>query len=60
MRKLLFIFISFLTILKLDAQELENSLLWEISGNGIEKSSYLFGTIHMTCDALSKRKFLKL
>lgn len=24
-----------------------NSLLWEISGNGLEKSSYLFGTIHM-------------
>jgi uncharacterized protein len=24
-----------------------NSLLWEISGNGLEKPSYLFGTIHM-------------
>ena len=25
----------------------ENSLLWEISGNGLKESSYLFGTIHM-------------
>lgn len=25
----------------------ENSLLWKISGNGLEQSSYLFGTIHM-------------
>lgn len=27
----------------------ENSLLWEISGNGLQKPSYLFGTIHMIC-----------
>ncbi len=33
------------------SQDLENSLLWEISGNGLEHSSYIFGTIHMTCDA---------
>ncbi len=25
----------------------ENSLLWEISGNGLEESSYLYGTIHI-------------
>ncbi len=25
------------------------SLLWKISGNGLEKPSYLFGTIHMIC-----------
>lgn len=29
---------------------LENSLLWEISGNGLEASSYLFGTFHAVCD----------
>ena len=29
---------------------LENSLLWKISGNGLEKPSYLYGTIHMTCN----------
>lgn len=33
------------------SQNLEKSLLWEISGHGLEKPSYLFGTIHMTCDA---------
>ena len=34
-----------------NAQELENSTLWKIEGNGLEKASYLFGTIHITCDA---------
>jgi len=29
--------------------KLENSLLWEISGNGLEKPSYVYGTIHMIC-----------
>ncbi|MBU0942647.1 MAG: TraB/GumN family protein [Bacteroidetes bacterium] len=27
----------------------ENSLLWEISGKGLSKTSYLYGTIHMIC-----------
>ena len=27
----------------------KGSLLWEISGNGITKPSYLFGTFHMMC-----------
>lgn len=31
-------------------EKLANSLLWKISGNGIEKPSYLYGTIHLTCD----------
>jgi uncharacterized protein len=32
----------------------ENTLLWKISGNGLTKPSYLFGTIHLICseDAL--------
>lgn len=30
-----------------DYQPLEKSLLWEISGNGLTKPSYLYGTIHM-------------
>ncbi len=29
---------------------LEKSLLWEISGNGLTKPSYLYGTIHMICE----------
>lgn len=27
-----------------------NTLLWEISGNGLSKPSYLFGTMHILCD----------
>jgi uncharacterized protein YbaP (TraB family) len=27
----------------------DQSLLWEISGNGLKENSYLFGTIHMIC-----------
>lgn len=33
------------------SQKLENSLLWKISGNGLKSDSYLYGTIHITCDA---------
>ena len=29
----------------------ENSLLWRVSGKGLSKPSYLFGTIHMICPA---------
>lgn len=28
----------------------ENSLLWEISGNGLARPSYLYGTLHMMCE----------
>lgn len=27
----------------------ESSLLWKVSGNGLQKDSYLFGTIHLIC-----------
>ncbi len=30
-----------------EVPESENSLLWEISGNGLEEVSYLYGTIHV-------------
>lgn len=33
------------------ATQLENSLLWKISGNGLTKDSYLFGTIHIICES---------
>ena len=29
--------------------KLENTLLWEISGNGLKSPSYLFGTMHLLC-----------
>lgn len=35
--------------------KLENSLLWEVTGKGLVKPSYLYGTIHMIC---SKDYFL--
>jgi len=43
--------LSITTLYQLKAQELENSLLWEISGNKLEKPSYLYGTIHLICDS---------
>lgn len=38
------------------------SLLWEISGNGIQQPSYLFGTMHMLCknDALLSKELEKI
>ena len=35
------------TRLKINADD--NSLLWEISGKGLKKASYLFGTFHLMC-----------
>jgi uncharacterized protein YbaP (TraB family) len=34
---------------RLSSEKIANSLLWKISGNGLSKPSYLFGTIHMIC-----------
>ena len=39
--------ILFCLITFLNAQE-RNSLLWEISGNGLKESSYLYGTMHVS------------
>ena len=47
----LFIAAFSLCSLLVGAQKLENSLLWKISGNDLKQPSYLFGTIHITCDA---------
>ncbi len=32
-----------------ESKALANTLLWEISGNGLTKPSYLFGTMHLLC-----------
>ena len=50
MRYALLLFTLFISLFS-NAQELEKSLLWKISGNGLKKPSYLFGTIHLTCDS---------
>lgn len=47
--KHLFLSIFILTNLYVSAQK-GNGLLWKISGNGLEKPSYVFGTIHMICN----------
>lgn len=54
--KLAFIF-TFLSTFTAFAQ-LQSSLLWEISGNGIEKPSYLYGTIHMACEVNFSKKLV--
>lgn len=46
MRKILFLLLLMVPSLQLVAQK---GLLWEISGNGLEKPSYLFGTMHIIC-----------
>lgn len=45
--RILFSFILILMSLGSYAQE-KNSLLWEISGNGLEQTSYLYGTMHVS------------
>lgn len=49
MKKNLFTACVFLLSLSGFAQK--SALLWEISGNGLQKPSYLFGTIHLLCPA---------
>lgn len=39
--------VSYFYSCKAETKNNETSLLWEISGNGLEKSSYLFGTHHL-------------
>ena len=49
MRMIKYLLIGFLSLSlnsKAQQKKIENSLLWEISGNGLKKSSYLFGTYH--------------
>lgn len=38
-----------LGLVQLQAQAPKSSLLWEISGNGLQHPSYIFGTFHMMC-----------
>jgi uncharacterized protein YbaP (TraB family) len=44
---LLVAFLGFSIILSAQTKKTGNSLLWEISGNGLKKPSYLFGTFHL-------------
>lgn len=42
-------FFAFFTIPQLFAQAPKSSLLWKISGNGLQAPSYIFGTYHIMC-----------
>jgi len=44
---LLIAFLGFSISLSAQTKKATNSLLWEISGNGLKKPSYLFGTHHL-------------
>ncbi len=63
MRIVLYLIICFLTIgnnSQAQSKKAENSLLWEISGNGLKKPSYLFGTYHFAGkDFIDTMKVLK-
>lgn len=48
-RVLLLVVFCVLSIVTRAQVPVENSLLWEISGRGLAKPSYLFGTIHLIC-----------
>ncbi|MFD2874617.1 TraB/GumN family protein [Mucilaginibacter ximonensis] len=47
MKKIILTLFCLLVLAKTHAQTNNNSLLWEISGNGLKSSSYLFGTYHL-------------
>jgi len=51
MKRWVYIFVSLLSAFAAGAApgDGDKSLLWEISGNGLAKPSYLFGTIHVIC-----------
>lgn len=50
MKKLVLVLLSFtIAILSSYGQANDNSLLWKVSGNGLEKPSYLYGTFHLLC-----------
>ena len=52
----LILFLGLFLARPVTAQDLGNSLLWEISGNGLEEPSYLFGTFHLLHDEFLETK----
>ncbi len=48
----LFLVVTFYTAsIFAQSKNQHSSVLWKVSGNGLQKPSYLFGTIHMVCAA---------
>lgn len=56
MKKIALLLLVILTGIANAQNNKNNTLLWKISGNGLAKPSYLFGTIHITCDATLSEK----
>lgn len=54
--KQLFLAVLALFLTQAQSQKLEKSLLWKISGKDLKEASYLYGTIHITCDATLPQK----
>ena len=55
MKTIKIIYCFFLVILifawvKGHSQTTENALLWEVSGNGLKETSYIYGTMHLLCE----------
>lgn len=48
-KTLSFIILFLMSIVVSFGQDEGNSLLWKVSGNGLEESSYLYGTFHLLC-----------
>ncbi len=42
--------LGFIFLLSAAYSTAQNTLLWEISGNGLQQPSYLFGTMHVLCE----------
>ncbi|KOS05908.1 hypothetical protein AM493_07565 [Flavobacterium akiainvivens] len=59
MKKFFIAIFSVISFCTTNAQELEKGLLWKVSGNGLEMPSYVFGTIHATCNATLSPEVLK-
>jgi uncharacterized protein YbaP (TraB family) len=49
-QSVLAVFIAFGLTANAQTKPAENSLLWEISGNGLSNPSYLYGTMHLMCE----------
>jgi len=48
MKKIILSAIALFTTIALFAQD-NNTFLWKVSGNGLKKDSYVFGTLHIAC-----------
>lgn len=57
LRKTTLIVLAFLSFYCSQAQE--NSLLWKISGNGINQPSFIYGTIHLICSGVELDRKVK-